>query len=72
LERVLDSENAMASLNAARLALGIHEIAPPEKGGATVSVNIGIRAGYVLDLRDDPTEPLPAPSRLLIEVGPDR
>jgi hypothetical protein len=62
IEKVMDGDNAQAALNAARLALGIHEIAPPEKGGAMVSLNIGIRAGYVLDLRDHPAEPLPDPS----------
>jgi hypothetical protein len=68
VERVMDGDNAQAALNAARLALGIHEIAPPERGGATLNVNIGIRAGYVLDLRDNLAEPLPGPStRPLIE-----
>ena len=59
VERILDSDNAMAALNASKFALGVHEIAPPERG-ASVAISVDVRPGFVIDLRPDDGQPLPA------------
>jgi hypothetical protein len=68
---LLHSPNEMVAFNSSRFALAAGlSIAPPERSGANVNVNIGlVQAGYILDLREDVGEPLPrAPAHpLLVE-----
>jgi hypothetical protein len=61
----MSGDNMVAALNGARFVLGAAGgISEPQRGAqATVSMNIGVQAGYVLDLRDDPAEPLLRSSR---------
>jgi len=49
VERVMDSSNMQAALNGARFVAGVHSIAPPERG-TSVSVNVDVKAGFVIDL----------------------
>src|SRR4051812_31523997 len=64
ISRVMGSDNAMAALSAAKFTLGTAAgISEPVRGMQVgVSVNVDVRAGYVLDLRDNVDEPLPAQS----------
>jgi hypothetical protein len=56
-------DNMIAALNSARFLLGTAAgIAEPVRGMQVgVAVNVEVKAGYVVDLRDDPDEPLPRP-----------
>jgi len=58
IDKVMDSDNPMAALNASKFALAVHQIAPPERGG--VSVNINAASGYLIDLRGNDSAPLTA------------
>ena len=49
---LLDSGDSMARDRASTFVLGLADIAPAN--APALSVNIEMRAGYVLDLRDDP------------------
>jgi hypothetical protein len=49
---LLDSENAIVRDRASSFVLGLAGIAPAS--AATVSLNIEVKAGYVIDLSDDP------------------
>jgi predicted DNA-binding protein (UPF0251 family) len=60
---LLDSESDKVSLDAAKHVLGIAGISP--KNDARVSVNIELKAGYVLDLRE------PGDERPMKIVSPD-
>jgi hypothetical protein len=63
IERVMTGDNMVAALNSARFVLGAAAgIAEPVRGMQVgVAVNVNVQAGYVLDLRDGPDEPLPRP-----------
>jgi hypothetical protein len=52
---LLDSENAMVADRASSFILGLAGIAPATSPG--VALNIEIKAGYVIDLTDDPRRP---------------
>jgi hypothetical protein len=58
IERVMGGDNMQAALNGARFVLGAAGgISEPTRGTqAVVAVNVEVRAGYVLDLRDDPVD----------------
>jgi hypothetical protein len=59
----MTGDNMVAALNSARFVLGAAAgIAEPVRGMQVgVAVNVNVQAGYVLDLRDGPDEPLPRP-----------
>src|SRR5262245_2502152 len=67
IERVMAGDNMQAALNGARFVLGAAGgIAEPVRGVQVgVAVSVDVKAGYVLDLRDDPTEPLPGGTALI-------
>src|SRR5262245_26878668 len=53
MDELLHSSNEMVGFQASRFALATGAgVAPPERSGATVSVNIGVAAGYILDLTE--------------------
>jgi hypothetical protein len=58
---LLDSDNAIARDRASSFVLGLAGIAPAST--PTVSLNIEVKAGYVIDLSDDP------PMRTIPQVG---
>jgi hypothetical protein len=58
---LLDSDNAMARDRASSFILGLAGIAPAST--PSVSLNLEIRAGYIIDLTDDP------PPRLRVVSG---
>ena len=49
---LLDSDNEMVRDRASTFVLGLADIAPAS--APALSVNLNIRAGYVIDLSDDP------------------
>src|SRR5258705_1236513 len=49
---LLDSDNEMVRDRASSFVLGLAGIAPA--ANSTISLNLNIRAGYVIDLSDDP------------------
>jgi hypothetical protein len=51
-EELLDSDNELVRDRASSFILGLQGIAPASD--PTVAVNISIKAGYVIDLSDDP------------------
>jgi hypothetical protein len=51
-EELLDSENELVRDRASSFILGLQGIAPASD--PTVAVNIEVRAGYVIDISDDP------------------
>jgi hypothetical protein len=53
---LLDSDNEMVRDRASTFVLGLADIAPAS--APALSVNLEIRAGYVIDLSDDPRPPL--------------
>jgi hypothetical protein len=59
---LLDSDNAIARDRASSFVLGLAGIQPATS--ASLSVNIEVKAGYVIDLSDDP-----APMRTIPHVG---
>jgi hypothetical protein len=54
---LLDSESDHVSFDAARRVLSIGGIKPSADAGS-INVNLNIRAGYVIDLSDDPRPPV--------------
>jgi len=52
---LLDSDSEIARDRASSFVLGLAGIAPA--GAPSLSVNLEIRAGYVIDLTDDPPPP---------------
>ena len=52
---LLDSDNDMVRDRASTFVLGLADIAPAS--APALSVNIDIKAGYVIDLTDDPRRP---------------
>ncbi len=67
IDDLLHSPNEMVAFNSSRYALATGlQIAPPERSGATVNVGI-VGAGFILDLREDVSAPLPRPPGLVIE-----
>jgi hypothetical protein len=52
---LLDSDNEMVRDRASTFVLGLADIAPA--AAPALSVNLEMRAGYILDLRDDPPAP---------------
>jgi hypothetical protein len=63
---LLDSDNAVARDRAASWLLDRAGLGPA--AGPSVAVNVEVRAGYILDLRDDP----PAPPMRVVSKGSDR
>jgi hypothetical protein len=53
---LMDSDNAIARDRASSFVLGLAGIQPASN--PTVSLNIEMKAGYVIDLSDDPPQPL--------------
>ena len=53
---LLDSDNAMARDRASTFVLGLAGIQPASS--PTVNLNIEMKAGYVIDLSDDPPPPM--------------
>ena len=51
---LLDSANEMVRDRASTFVLGLADIQPATN--PSVNVNIGVRAGFVIDLRDDPSD----------------
>ena len=54
---LLDSDNAIARDRASTFVLGLADIAPAS--APALSVNFEIKAGYVIDLSDEPRGPPP-------------
>lgn len=52
---LMESENAIVRDRATSFVLGMIGVAP-QQNAASVNINLQVRAGYVLDLRDDPPE----------------
>jgi hypothetical protein len=61
---LLDSDSEIVRDRASTFVLGLANIAPA--GAPTLNVNLDIRAGYVIDLSDDP----PPPMRIVSSTRP--
>jgi hypothetical protein len=65
---LLDSDNAIARDRASSFVLGLAGIQPAST--PTVSLNLEIRAGYIIDISPDPSEMIDQPSaRTIPHVG---
>jgi hypothetical protein len=62
MNQLLDAESEHVSLDASKHVLAIAGIKPAND--AQLTVNVDIKAGYVIDIRDD-TRPAPAPVRTI-------